>query len=98
MRVGEVQMDGGGTEAVMAEDLLNGGRRDAFLKRHRGEHMPQHVRRHVLGDAGALGDTFNDFLYLAGFRCRLATHQSIRALRVKRPEPDEIVRCQIKCD
>jgi hypothetical protein len=60
MRVGEVQIDGGSTEAVMAEDLLNGGQRDAFLKCHRGERIAQHVRRHVLGDAGALGDTFDD--------------------------------------
>ena len=29
----------------MAENLLNGGQRDAFLQRHRGERLPQHVRR-----------------------------------------------------
>ena len=28
MRVGEAEIDGGSTEAVMTEDLLNGGQRD----------------------------------------------------------------------
>jgi len=33
MHVGEVQTDGGGTEAVMAENLLNGGQRESnFLR------------------------------------------------------------------
>jgi hypothetical protein len=32
MHVGEVQIEGGGTEALMADNLLNGGQRDAFLE------------------------------------------------------------------
>ena len=40
MHVGEVQIEGGGAEALMAEDLLKGGQRDDFLQCHRGERMP----------------------------------------------------------
>jgi len=39
MQVGEVQINGGGTEPLMAEDLLNGGQRDAFLQGHPGKRV-----------------------------------------------------------
>ena len=64
LQVGKVQAEGGGTEALMAEKLLNGGQRDAFLQGHRGKGVSKHVRRHVLGNAGALGDPLDDLLYL----------------------------------
>jgi hypothetical protein len=61
MGVGEVEVNGGGAEAVMAEDLLNGRQGDAFLERRCSECMPQHARRHILGDAGTLATRLTIF-------------------------------------
>jgi hypothetical protein len=36
-----------------------------FLQGHRGKRVPQHVRRHRLGAAGALGNPFGALLYRA---------------------------------
>lgn len=65
VRVREVQVDGGGAEPVMAENLLDGGQRNTLLNRQRGEGVPQHMRRHVLGDAGAFSNALDDLLHLA---------------------------------
>ena len=40
MQVGEVQINGGGAEALMAENLLDGGQRGAFLQGYRGKRVP----------------------------------------------------------
>jgi hypothetical protein len=39
MQVGEVQINGRGTEPLMAEALLSGGQRDAFRQGHRGKRV-----------------------------------------------------------
>lgn len=49
MRIGEVEVDGGGGKAVMAENFLDGRERDSLLQRQGSEGMAQHMGGDVLG-------------------------------------------------
>jgi hypothetical protein len=63
MHAGKVSIEGGGTEAVVAENLLYGGQRGLpFCRAIVAKVCLGNVRRHVLGDAGALGDPFDNLL------------------------------------
>ena len=75
MQVGEVQIKGGGTQALMAEDPLTGGQRDGFLQGHRGK--PALIRsegqnRSGIGanpdrSRGRLGGVILDCTFLRGY-------------------------------
>src|SRR5215831_599977 len=63
---GEVQVDFGRGEAVMAEEALQGGQGDALLHRRHRKGMAQHLRGHRPLDMRAVGDTLDQDLDGAG--------------------------------
>ena len=60
--VGEIEVDGRRLEPVVAQDLLHRRQADTLLQGRRGEGMPEHVRRHVLGDPRPVGDLLDEVL------------------------------------
>lgn len=64
--IGEVQVDFGGGQPVVPQDLLERGERAALLQEQRGEGVPQHVGRDFDGDHRPVGHPLDDFLDLPG--------------------------------
>lgn len=64
MGVGKIEVDGRGGEPVMPKNFLDRSQRDILLKGQCRKRVPEHMRGHILGDVGAVGDTLHNFLHL----------------------------------
>jgi hypothetical protein len=89
MHAGKVPIEGGGTEAVVAENLLYGGQRGLpFCRAIVAKVCLKNVRCYVLGDAGALGDPFDDLLYRVRTNDPALIQREVRNRSGIGPNPD----------
>jgi len=63
--VGEIQVDGGRRQAVVAQDLLHGRQGHPLLECQGRPGMAEHVRSDLASELGAVRDSFDDLLGLS---------------------------------